>query len=107
MYGKSNVAILPTNVPLKDLPEVFNQFFISKISKIRSALDTQNIEVNGTCQSVFARGKFSNFKPLSESEVKTIILSSPAKSCSLDPIPTQILCQHIDVLIESITTIVN
>ena len=34
-------------------------------------------------------------------------MSSPAKSCSLDPIPTQFLFQHIDVLIDSVTTIVN
>ena len=77
MYGKCNVCILPNNIPFKELPETFNNFFISKISKIRLALDSENNVLNQTCSSVIAKEKFSKFKPLSESEVKSIILKSP------------------------------
>ena len=34
-------------------------------------------------------------------------MSSPAKSCSLDPIPTSMLIQNVDFLIDCITAIVN
>ena len=90
-----------------DLPEVFNNFFISKISKIRLALDSESTEANQFCQSVIAKGKFSSFRPLSKGEVKSLVLSSPPKSCQLDPIPTDLLFKHIDTVIDVLTAIVN
>ncbi len=40
-------------------------------------------------------------------EVQRIIMNSPAKSCDLDPIPTFLIRQHIDLLAPFITAIVN
>ena len=51
--------------------------------------------------------KMSVFQCITSSEVKDIILSSPSKSCSLDPLTTSILKDNIDSLIEPITEIIN
>lgn len=50
---------------------------------------------------------FSEFYLLSESEVFDLITASSKKSCPLDPIPTKLLYECIDVLLPSITKIIN
>jgi len=42
-----------------------------------------------------------------QAEVRKIIMSSPIKSCSLDPVPTFILREFIDVLLPFVTQTVN
>ena len=49
----------------------------------------------------------SEFQLLSSGDIKEIIKSSPSKSCSLDPIPTILLKDHLCVLLPIITRIVN
>ena len=51
--------------------------------------------------------RMSIFEPVTPAFVKNIILSSPPKSCDLDPIPSSLLTCHIDSIIESITEIIN
>ena len=91
------------------MPELFNNFFISKISKLRSDLDSKNTSVVNSLseETTFNCNLMSNFYQLSSQEVKSIILSSPCKSCCLDPLPTQFVFNHIDILIDCITSIVN
>ena len=47
------------------------------------------------------------FERASEDEIKKLILSSSSKSCDLDPIPTSVLKNCLDILITFITNIVN
>ena len=47
------------------------------------------------------------FIPVSQDDVKKIILSSPTKSCSLDSWPTFLVKKHLDILIVPITEVVN
>ena len=51
--------------------------------------------------------KLCQFTPMTESEVKTIIMSMKSKSCEIDPIPTHILKQLLPSVIPIITKIVN
>ena len=39
--------------------------------------------------------------------VLKIIKSTPAKSCELDPIPTTLLYDNVDILLPTITNIIN
>ena len=108
MYGKGKECILPKNITLDKIPEVFNNYFVDKIAKIRSLLDSTNLpsvieNYVPSCNSC----TLTEFDQVSPSLVKNVILSSPPKCCSLDPIPTAILFKHIDVLINCITSIVN
>ena len=45
--------------------------------------------------------------PVTEDEVHKCIGESPTKSCSLDPIPTFLLKDCLDILLPSITKLVN
>ena len=109
MYGKSKVSVFPTNISLNEMPEVFNNFFLQKISKIREGFDSDVNEpvFNKSNTYVYSGNLLTEFKTLSNNDVKNIILSSPHTSCSLDPLPTKFLCQHIDVLIDCLTCIIN
>ena len=42
--------------------------------------------------------RFSLFDESSETKIKKIIMKSPTKSYSLDPLPTQLLKHHLDNL---------
>ena len=49
----------------------------------------------------------SNFRACTEDEVREVIMRSPSKSCSLDPIPTTILKECIDDLLPFLTAMCN
>ena len=50
---------------------------------------------------------FYIFKPVTEDEVSKSINESPTKSCPLDPIPAFLLKDCLDILLPSITKLVN
>ena len=45
-----------------------------------------------------APSSLSSFRPVTVSEVRRIIMSSPVKSCSLDPWPTFLIRDYVDLL---------
>ena len=47
------------------------------------------------------------FKQVSQEEIRKIIMKSPSKSCLLDPWPTFLVKECIDILLPSITRLVN
>ena len=49
----------------------------------------------------------SLFEPTCVMEIKELIMKSPSKSCELDPVPTSLIKQNIDVFAKYITIIVN
>ena len=49
----------------------------------------------------------SLFNLLYESEVHGLIISSSMKSCPLDPTPTKLFIECLDVLLPSISSIIN
>ena len=50
---------------------------------------------------------FSSFQVVTESEVLMFIKEAPSKTCSLDPCRTHIVKQCIDILLPSLTKLVN
>ena len=50
---------------------------------------------------------FGSFSTVSDSYIKNILMNSKPKSCSLDPIPTQLVKQCFDVLTSPITKLIN
>ena len=91
--GKSNV----------ELVEEFADFFLNKILTIRKQFEdispymptTKDIQI------------LWKFVPMSEKEVKEIIMSMKSKCCELDALPASLLKRMIDVCLPSITKIVN
>ena len=110
LLNGSNNTPLPLHSSADDLSERFVDFFVDKIDSIRT--DLLNKQKSVTSSSSFVIPPFdgeplSAFTPVSEEALSKIIAKSPTKSCSLDPIPTWLLKENIDVLLPSITHLVN
>ena len=103
--NKNKSSIFPNNVPLKNLPNLFIEFFTSKITKIRTTFSQDSCQTFSDIS--FHGSKLTNFHTLTTNDVFKIIMSSPVKSCTLDPLPTSMLVQNIDFLIDCISEIVN
>ena len=84
----------------------FGKFFAQKIADIRS-VNTNQICLPINATSTVTPSCFSEFNPLSESEVFDLITASFKKSCPLDPIPTKLLNECVVVLLPPITKIIN
>ena len=52
------------------------------------------------------RSKMNPFERATEDDIKELILSSSSKSCDLDPIPTSVLRNCVDILVTTITDII-
>ena len=107
----------PTETPLPphDTTEVlanqFAEYFSKKIEKIRCELQccigqpsttfsTQSCLVRSTCE-------LSSFDNVSTETVSELIALAPSKTCALDPIPTRLLKQCTDLLVPTVTNMIN
>jgi hypothetical protein len=97
----------------KELADRFSEFFANKIMKIRQGIfGLQHSEDGGSRNAekdinFKDSEKWSTFKPVTEDEVKKMILSTKSKSCSQDPIPTLLLKKCLGPLLPFITKVVN
>ena len=97
-------TVLLASSSRKSLADMFASFLTNKISKIRDTFLTSG-SFNDASES--APPAFNTFKPVTEDKVKKCINESPTKSCPLDPIPTFLLNDCLDILLLSITKLVN
>ena len=81
-------------------------YFVDKIETIRSKFPDK-VQKISQVQKPEIRSKMNVFERASEDEVKKLILGSSSKSCDLDPIPTSVLKNCLDILITPITDIIN
>ena len=95
--------MLPKDSSNSNLANSFSSYFIEKIRNIRSGFPSLSPRVTSH-KDIPA---FSDFHRVSTDDVNKIILSSPTKSCTLDPWPTFLVKDYIDILIEPISSIVN
>ena len=79
------------------------QFFADKVKSVRADVDGYPTPVE---LSSIASG-LAEFRECSQQDVRKIIMESPTKSCALDPVPTFLLKELIDVLLPFITAMVN
>ena len=86
----------------------FDKFFRDKINSIRLEIARQG-STSDVSESHFALEgpSFSEFRLLSETEVHELIKSSTKTTCSLDPIPTKLFTECLDVLPPPITKLIN
>ena len=104
---------LPNTTPLSALAEDFSEFFEGKIDRIMLDLKTKRQSIPTDLYQQCIEEKFkttcrmSNFIPVSNDEINDIIRTAPPKHCELDPLPTNIMKEHKDILAHPITRIVN
>ena len=104
-----NRAVYP---PVDDNIKLANQlgtFFIQKIETIGSNLDNmvQGLAALPDDHALASPPPFSKFSPLTEEKVRKLINSSTKKNCTLDPMPTPLVVDCIDVLLRIITKMIN
>ena len=97
-------AVLPSHESKKGLADRFVTFFSDKIAKIRNSFSSSDSFSLPPPPDV---PNFSCFKQVSQEEIRKIIMKSPSKSCLLDPWPTFLVKECIDILLPSITRLVN
>jgi len=81
----------------------FAAFFGKKIDDVRSA----TARLPPPDDTIRASSTMSSFHTCSQVQVRRIVMSSPVKSCSLDPMPTFIIREFIDILLPYLTSMVN
>ena len=94
----------------KFLADNLNNFFDDKISKIMEKLTpTENNPVNNNyIEEIYHTSqRHHEFVILNTNEVRKLVLKSASKSCELDPVPTQLLKQNIEIVLPTITSIIN
>ena len=103
--SKLRECVLPTRKSDRELADTFSNYFYEKIQNIRALFgpspDHSPVALEASLHPL------SVFEPASEGEVKAVIVKSPSKSCELDPVPTFIIKQCIDVIVPHLTVIVN
>ena len=108
LFGKEKSSPLPTNIPLSQLSDAFCDFFVSKVSIIRSELDRLSSNVSSSAlHCTQCDYQFSALREVSEEEVRKTILKAKPTTCLLDPIPTPLLIEYLDQLLPTITRIMN
>ncbi|XP_033638509.1 uncharacterized protein LOC117299157 [Asterias rubens] len=87
----------------------FSDFFREKIIKIRDniSLHTEPYADPHVEECEFHQVPLTAFTIASNQEVTKIIKSSPMKTFALDPIPSAMVKEHIDVLVKPIAAIIN
>ncbi len=99
------VSVLPDGASNQSLADKFADFFVDKITRIRDAFPVSSApNIPPPHQSV---PKFCSFAPVSEDDVRKVIMSSPTKSCSLDSFPTFLVKDCLSILLQPITRMVN
>ena len=112
LLHKKKVSVLPSHESTKGLADKFIQYFSDKITAIRDSLysdkhDTESPTPLSDPSNAFEGVPLCELPPATEDEIAKIIRSSPTKSCSLDPLPTWLLKDCLDVLLPVVTEIVN
>ena len=103
LLGKSKTTPLPSDIPRSALHDRFCMFFSQKIQNIRQDLDAHPSEP----ATFSAYDSLCLFQPVTEEEIRKLIVESPTKTCMLDPIPTSLTKECLSDLLPLITRIVN
>ena len=106
MHSKAKVSPLPTNIPAAQLAHSFCGFFTEKIKQIRQNLDNTPSPHVPTVVPDKAI-PLVQFSPVLEKEVHNILKKTAHKTCELDPLPTSLLYENIDLLLPALTNIIN
>ena len=102
IIGKTTILGTLRDVPSELLAERFLLFYRKKIEDLRHGL-----EPNPVIESELCKHKLSQFSKVSIETAHQLIVDSPSKSCSLDPMPTPVFKQCVPSLIPFITHLIN
>ena len=88
----------------------FNEFFVKKIETIRNDLKANPMPCPPhilNARSTFSGEPLSEFRPVTEDEVRKVIGNSPTTTAYSDPLPTRIMKQCLGTFLTLVTFLVN
>ena len=106
ILGKTNSTPLPSSLDSDDIPQAFSEYFTNKIITIKNSFPPLNPTV-AMDKTTYSGKLLQTFAPVTEQFVSDILQKTVPKSCDLDPIPTELLYENLDVLLPTITNIIN
>ena len=93
----------PKDIAPDDLANDFGNFFMQKIDKINQFTDMQSsLEMSKAGEK-----GWPDSDRLSQEQVSELIKKAAKKSCPLDPMPTSVVLEVLDVLLPVITNMIN
>ena len=99
---------MPPHSSKIELSNEFGAYFIKKIDIIRQFFtESPDIEEMVLTEKLPCMAELSAFEIVSHKQIQELIMSTPAKSCELDPLPTWLLKLSLKQLIPIITEMVN
>ena len=109
LMHRQTTPVFPSFPNATAMVDSFSDFFREKIIKIRDniSLHTEPYADPHVEDCEFHQVPLTAFTIASNQEVTKIIKSSPMKTCALDPIPSAMVKEHIDVLVKPIAAIIN
>ncbi len=113
LLGRGKSSHLPEFSSAATLAEIFKEFFVTKISKTRTGFSEMEATIEDLrCPPLTSflspsTSQLLSFKPATTSEISAIIKKASKATCSLDPIPTNLLRDVLPVIAPVITNIVN
>jgi hypothetical protein len=108
LLHKGKCTKLPSSASDSKLADKFSTFFAKKIADIRKKINDQQASLQVPMEYLpKCANSLSTFRPATDLDIEKLIKRSPAKSCHLDPIPTWLVKDCVDVLTPAVTTIVN
>jgi len=102
-----SLPALPSYDSLSLFSQSFAYFFSDKIHKLNMSLIINCISVSPLFPSSVISNNFSFFIFVTTDDVSKLPSQSPDTNCDLDPIPTSVLKQCSDILLPTITNIIN
>ena len=110
LLGRSRDDSAPNNIDTEDIANTFSEFFKDKVEQIRQSLDDDIIQRNVNpliFDEQCLTSCLSDFETVDVQSIRTIIMQSNSKTCSLDPIPTSLLKDCVDEIAPALEVIIN
>ena len=111
LLGRGKATNLPRHSDLRELAKALDNFFVTKISNIRTDLhelesSASNLSFDLQSALVLSSTKLSQFSLCSVDDIQKVLKTSSKASGNLHPLPTSSLHQ-LPCLVPVITNIVN
>ena len=110
LLHRSSTMPLPTHDSAENLANDFAEFFFTKIAKIHKHLN-ELPSASSPCappgSTLPKNHSLVVFTPTTEPDILKLLHGTPVKSCSLDPLPVQVLKSVIPTLLPTLVKIIN
>ena len=108
LLQKNTVQRYPSAPSNVELANDFADFFSEKIAKIQRGLSEKQVSLSPlSFAEDLCNVEFSDFRAVTQEEVRELATKPLSKSCQLDPLPANIMKGCFDTLLPVITDIVN